>query len=356
MHLAYVDTRIENYRSEFISELGTQFESVSIIADFCGEQIDASTIQSLHEKSLRIFSRKIVYFSSVYSCLLKIRPDVIVTGDLGLRTLLSLAYAKKYSIPIYAWARLTTWSERRTKLPRRLLRKAILAGVTGVFVNGKEGSNYINSVHPSRAHILYQSSAHSQLVENKKVFHDLNQTRWIYVGRLVEEKGIKKFLIELAATDFDLRKKLHLDFVGVGNLRDCLENYCITNNIDAIFHDNLNGNAIIKLLDESDFFFFPSLGDEWGLAVVEAMNRGLPILGSSKSGAVSELSTFGEFGIIFDPYSEDQVRGAIYDALSIGHEKLRSYSDESLRLALQLELQPRKMAQKLFEVVASNRI
>jgi glycosyltransferase involved in cell wall biosynthesis len=356
VHLAYVDARIENYRSEFISELGTQFERVSLMADFCGEQIDSSALQILHEKSLHIFSRKIVYFTSVYSSLLKERPDVILTGDLGLRTLLCIAYAKKHAIPIYAWARLTSWSERRTKLPRRLLRKVILMNVTGVFVNGKDGSDYLNSVHPTRTHLLYQSSAHSRLAESRKSIRDGNQTRWIFVGRLIEEKGLVKFLSKLATTDFHLRKKLHIDFVGVGELRDWLESFTLANKIDSEFHGNLTGNAIIELLDKSEFFFFPSLGDEWGLAVVEAINRGLPILGSTKAGAINELSTFGDFGIFFDPYSEDQIKEVISNALSIGLKELRQYSDESLRLALQLELQPRKMAQKMFAVIVLNRV
>jgi glycosyltransferase involved in cell wall biosynthesis len=228
--------------------------------------------------------------------------------------------------------------------------------VTGVFVNGKDGSNYLNSVYPTRTHLLYQSSSHSRLAESRKIFRADNQIRWIYVGRLIEEKGLVKFLSKLAATDFHLRKKLHLDFVGDGQLRDWLESYTSTNNIDSEFHGNLNGNAIIELLDKSEFFFFPSLGDEWGLVVVEAINRGLPILGSSKAGTISELSSFGDFGIIFDPYSEDQMKEVISNALSIDFKKLRQYSDESLRLALQLELQPRKMAQKIFEVIVSDRV
>jgi glycosyltransferase involved in cell wall biosynthesis len=211
-------------------------------------------------------------------------------------------------------------------------------------------------VHPTRTHLLYQSSAHSRLAESRKSIRDGNQTRWIFVGRLIEEKGLVKFLSKLATTDFHLRKKLHIDFVGVGELRDWLESFTLANKIDSEFHGNLTGNAIIELLDKSEFFFFPSLGDEWGLAVVEAINRGLPILGSTKAGAINELSTFGDFGIFFDPYSEDQIKEVISNALSIGLKELRQYSDESLRLALQLELQPRKMAQKMFAVIVLNRV
>jgi glycosyltransferase involved in cell wall biosynthesis len=352
MHLAYVDARIENYRSEFLSELREQFERVSIITDFQGEEIEKSASYPLYEKSLSVFSRKVVYFSSAYSSLSKVKPDLILTGDLGLRTLLCLVYAKRYSIPIYAWARLTTWSERKTQLPRKLLRKAILSRISGVFVNGKDGSNYINSVYPCKTHILYQSSAHSRLVENRTIAHDKGVVRWTFVGRLVEEKGLKNFIVALAGTDLKLRAKLHLDFVGVGNLRNWLEDYSQANNIEVKFHGNLNGNAIIELLDISDFFFFPSLGDEWGLAVVEAMNRGVPILGSSKAGVINELSSFGDFGIVFDPFSRDQMRRVIHEALLTGLEKMQFYSDESLRVAKDLELQPRKMAQKMYDTVA----
>lgn len=350
MHLAYVDARIENYRSALLSELRTKFERVSVVANFQGEKIEKTYSYLLREKSLSIFSRKVVYFSSVYSTLLKLKPDLILTGDLGLRTLLCLLYAKKNSIPIYVWARLTIWSERKIRLPRKLLRRAILSRVSGVIVNGKDGSNYINSVYPCSTHILYQSSTHSRLIESRIMVRKSEVVRWTYVGRLVEEKGLKNFMVSLAGVDPKLRAKLNLDFVGVGKLYSWLEEYSQENDIQIKLHGKLDGDEIIQLLDISDFLIFPSLGDEWGLAVVEAMNRGVPIIGSSKAGVINELSSFGDFGKVFDPYSQDQLSVVIHDALLIKQEKLQFYSDESLRVAKLLELQPSRMAQKIHDI------
>jgi len=50
-----------------------------------------------------------------------------------------------------------------------------------------------------------------------------------------------------------------------------------------------------------DVLLFPSLDDEWGVVVNEAMAAGLAVVGSRYAGAAVELIQEGDTGWLFDP-------------------------------------------------------
>jgi glycosyltransferase involved in cell wall biosynthesis len=60
---------------------------------------------------------------------------------------------------------------------------------------------------------------------------------------------------------------------------------------------------------------FPTLADEWGLVVVEAMAAGLPVLGSLYSQAVEDLVTDGLNGWTFRPDDSVSLLSALDRAL-----------------------------------------
>jgi glycosyltransferase involved in cell wall biosynthesis len=67
---------------------------------------------------------------------------------------------------------------------------------------------------------------------------------------------------------------------------------------------------------------FPTLADEWGMVVNEALASGLPVLGSLHSQAVSELVKDGENGWTFLADRPDESYKAIESALTISSERL----------------------------------
>jgi hypothetical protein len=67
---------------------------------------------------------------------------------------------------------------------------------------------------------------------------------------------------------------------------------------------------------------FPTLADEWGLVVVEAMASGLPVLGSMYSQAVEDLVAAGQTGWLFRPDNASEVKAAISKALTTSHQEL----------------------------------
>jgi glycosyltransferase involved in cell wall biosynthesis len=70
----------------------------------------------------------------------------------------------------------------------------------------------------------------------------------------------------------------------------------------------------------------PSTGEGFGIAFLEAMACGVPVIGGNRDGSVDPLAD-GELGIVIDPDHEDQLIAAICTALrcssDINHRAVR---------------------------------
>jgi glycosyltransferase involved in cell wall biosynthesis len=68
---------------------------------------------------------------------------------------------------------------------------------------------------------------------------------------------------------------------------------------------------LAQLYSESGALLLPTLFDEWGLVVNEAMASGIPVLGSIYSQAVEELVEDGSTGWRFDPLQPGSFAAAL---------------------------------------------
>ena len=74
--------------------------------------------------------------------------------------------------------------------------------------------------------------------------------------------------------------------------------------------------ALPELLDAADLFVHPSLQESLGMVVVEAMARGLPVVGGSSSGAVPWLLDGGQAGALVDVRSPEAIAQAALDMVA----------------------------------------
>lgn len=133
--------------------------------------------------------------------------------------------------------------------------------------------------------------------EKKACFKSLNV---IYVGGIKELKG---FGTLLKAFNRINPKVASLTVVGMGNKNDedispFIKNVSFTGHI---IHNDIN-----RQLEKADVFVFPSLGDSFGLAVLEGMSIGLPPVVSENSGIADYIST-GENGFIIPVFDVDSI-------------------------------------------------
>lgn len=138
----------------------------------------------------------------------------------------------------------------------------------------------------------------------------------LYVGRLAPEKGIerlKAILQEIPGT--------RLAIVGDGPARRNLEREFAGTR--AVFTGLLHGEELAAAYASADAFLFPSTTDTLGLAMIEALASGLPII-AARSGASREVVSEGENGLFYEAGS----RGALAAAVR------RLFSDDAFREAL----------------------
>jgi glycosyltransferase involved in cell wall biosynthesis len=81
----------------------------------------------------------------------------------------------------------------------------------------------------------------------------------------------------------------------------------------------------------ADCFVLPSLFEEWGLVVNEAMACGLPVLVSNTVGCAEDLVVEGQNGFTFDPDSENELAQRLVEVCT-DSEKRCSMGKESARI------------------------
>ena len=107
------------------------------------------------------------------------------------------------------------------------------------------------------------------------------------IARLVEQKG-HRYLIEAFATAVQQNRKLRLLIVGSGALEDDLKarvRHCGLEK--AVLFTGYRSDTV-DLLGAIDIFVHPSLWEGFGLAVLEAMAMGKPVIATRVS-ALPEL-------------------------------------------------------------------
>lgn len=144
----------------------------------------------------------------------------------------------------------------------------------------------------------------TDLPEVVRVDHNQNEVQILFVGRLVEKKGLVYLLLAcklLMDRGFDF--KLHI--VGDGPLKNDIQSEIMASGIDenTVLYGAKDHNFIMDLMAKCDIFVLPSITaenkDSEGLPVVlmEAMNAGMIVVSTYHSG-IPELVKDGENGFL----------------------------------------------------------
>lgn len=119
------------------------------------------------------------------------------------------------------------------------------------------------------------------------------ETLLLYVGRLATEKSLEWLAPALAELP-----GCHLALVGKGPARQQLE--AAFTGLPVTFVGPLHGEELATAYASADIFAFPSCTETLGLAAIEAMAAGLPVVGAGRGG-VPYVVRDGETGLLFDP-------------------------------------------------------
>lgn len=134
----------------------------------------------------------------------------------------------------------------------------------------------------------------------------------VYVGRLAPEKHIEKLKAVFEVPG------CRLAIVGDGPARNKLE--WEFSGTPTVFTGVLKGEALAQAYASGDVFLFPSTTETLGMAMIEALASGLPVV-AARSGASHEVVDDGETGLLYEPGSGQDLAAAVR----------RIFGDEALR-------------------------
>jgi glycosyltransferase involved in cell wall biosynthesis len=224
--------------------------------------------------------------------LLRFRPDVVVTNEMGLRTLISLTYGALFGKPVWVWWGGTLHTERKLGPARRALRTVVSLWARRWISYGQSSSEYLVSLGVDSNRILQIQNAvdEQRFAAPTKPGFDLHpRPVLLHVGQFIARKGIE-LLLQAAAALQKEGKEFSLLLVGSGPDKQALERLAAHLNIKhAHFESSRPPEEMPSVYRSADVLIFPTLEDVWGLVANEAMLSGLSVLCSKYAGCANEL-------------------------------------------------------------------
>lgn len=238
--------------------------------------------------------------------LVRFRPDIVITGEMGLRTLMAWIYRRL--VPrsrLVIWATLSDRTETKAGRLRTGLRRLLLWGADAVLTNGQSGQRYLRRLGcpAQRIHIIGQAISFTMFVQRPTRPVEIAY-RILMVCQLEPYKGLLPALEQLRLwAEQRLQSSVCLHIIGRGRQRtDVLKAMArLPANVTTNLSDPVPYAAMPDLYAQAGVLLLPSLYEEWGLVVNEAMAAGVVVLGSRHAQAVEELIEDGRTGFIFDP-------------------------------------------------------
>jgi glycosyltransferase involved in cell wall biosynthesis len=254
------------------------------------------------------------------------RPDVVISAQLGFRTLQAAIYRQLFpKTRLVLWTPLSEHSEKCVSPLRELQRRILLSTADAVLANGASGMAYLRKLGVRRQKIFflpYCADVQTQLDLPLDRPHSASR-RLLFVGQLVDRKGLQPFFRALSdwlSKHPEIAREIWV--AGDGPLRRELQEFSVPSQLRLVFLGSVAYEKLPQVYASAGILVFPTLADEWGVVVNEALAAGLPILGSRYSQAVTELVRNGVHGWTFRPGHVDEIHAALDQAFSVTDAQL----------------------------------
>lgn len=339
LHLALLTGYIPPYQAQVYRELAARVQRLTVLvstvmesdrawqADWDGINVVAQRGISLRKiwrgEAFREIGQRHFPIDTTRQ-LRSLQPDVVVSEELGARSVLASVYSRRARCPLILALNMSMHTEHgRGKLQTRF-RKWLLGRATAVTANSNSGQAYLRTLGVGEEQ-LFSFSYATDATEFQSVAcpREVSIHRWLYCGALSERKAVVPFMQNLA--DWLTKNPDHsveLTLAGEGPQRAEIATMTIPANLKLYFVGHQSYEQLAELYNQHAVLVLPTLADEWGMVVNESLAAATPVLGSVYSQAVEELIVEGQNGWRFRPDDQQETQAAIYRCLAMGPEQL----------------------------------
>lgn len=251
----------------------------------------------------------------VVHALMEALPDLILCGGYNyIASWRALFWARAHRIPFYLWSESNLQDLRRGHALVEFLKSQFLHQCSGFVVPGRSALEYLRAHNIEKGAIftapnavdneLYVKAAAGarQSAAQLRAELGLPARYFLFVGRLVRQKGVFELLSAYAKLDKALRQQVGLVFVGDGSSRLQLEEQALSISPGVIrFPGFVQRERLAICYALAEMLILPTYTDPWGLVVNEAMACGLPVVVSRVAGCAADLVRDNWNGLLVPP-------------------------------------------------------
>ena len=230
-------------------------------------------------------------------------PDMMLCGGYSyVASWQALAWAKSHHVPFFLWSESVIQDRRNGHAVVEFLKNQFLRKCDGFVVPGTSAREYLLAQGIKEKAIFAAPNAVDndffgqaaavvrRDADTKRSELSLPERYFLFVGRLVREKGVLALLAAYAKLDAETRRKVGLAFVGEGKARHELEVQARSISPGVVrFAGFVHREQLAAYYALADALVLPTQTDTWGLVVNEAMACSLPVIVSPVAGCATDL-------------------------------------------------------------------
>lgn len=273
----------------------------------------------------------------------RFRPEVLALGGWHHPSYWAVAHhARKTGIPALIWSESTSKDRRSSAAWREWIKRRMIAKAAGGIVPGTPQKEYLLSLGMPKDKIFVSpnsvdngffekgaAAARSGIGEARKAW-GLEGTVMLYVGRLVENKGIFDLIEAVGRLSAEAGGRVSLLVVGSGPKDSDCRRLAVRRGIRAHFAGHQEQAKLPFYYGSSDVLVLPTRSDPWGLVVNEAMASGLPVVTTDAAGCSVDLVQDGANGYVYPAGDVEELTGRLR-LLAADRERVSRMGAESSR-------------------------
>ncbi len=293
----------------------------------------------------------------LYRAIKELNPDVVITEGFGGWAPAGIRYAVLHGKKLCMFYERTAYVERNSPKWRTMYRKIMGIPVKYFLINGHLTNEYLTNELGFKktpkvegcmcadSYGLAEAVSHFGAKERAELKQRLDLhpgLTFLFVGQMVERKGIKE-LLQAWGQHIANHPQDNLIVIGKGILLDVLkEQYKDESSIHIL--GGINYDLLYQYYALCDVFVMPTLEDNWCLVVPEAMACRKPVACSIYNGGHYELVKDGVNGYNFDPLQQNSI---VETLNKFHHADLNTMGEMSVEI--ESNYTPDKAAQRIFD-------